>query len=500
MSDQSQGTGSWLARGGIVSATVPRGVRLGVGVLVAFAGLLVATGTANAEHDPGERVTISGQTGVPIPGDFNGDGYGDVLFYNAGTKPDPFLRGNSTGFVIDTDEYVVSGAGYTPITGDFDGNGTSDILWYRPGTGADGFWYFTAGTGAVTPVATTIKGTYQVIVSDFDNNSVDDLFWYAPGTGPDGLWFMEADHSFEPVGLTVNGNYTALGGDFDGNGYADIIWYAPGAAADGQWNFQADGSHAAVSRTINGTYKPFAGDFDGNNVDDVFWYAPGAAADGLWSYQTGGSYIATRQSQSGTYVGVAGNYDADPADEIFWAGASTSELWTDPPSTYWWSDTFLGNVTATGEGPRDGYDRDLFEHWIIRSPRTVTPGSSSSTGSPASPPRSTLMTARSMAAAGSPTSTTSPSPRRRACTSITSCRSPRPGTPAPTCWSAAGRRSFANDVAVNYSLVAVTASSNTSKSDSDPAEWKPTNAAAWCRYASEWVAREGPLEPQRRRR
>jgi hypothetical protein len=36
-------------------------------------------------------------------------------------------------------------------------------------------------------------------------------------------------------------------------------------------------------------------------------------------------------------------------------------------------------------------------------------------------------------------------------------------------------------------LVAVSASSNRSKSDSDPAEWKPPRREAWCRFATDWV-------------
>lgn len=38
------------------------------------------------------------------------------------------------------------------------------------------------------------------------------------------------------------------------------------------------------------------------------------------------------------------------------------------------------------------------------------------------------------------------------------------------------------------SLVAVTARSNRSKSDQDPAEWMPPAAGVHCRYAAEWVA------------
>jgi len=54
-------------------------------------------------------------------------------------------------------------------------------------------------------------------------------------------------------------------------------------------------------------------------------------------------------------------------------------------------------------------------------------------------------------------------------------------------WNAGTRQRFANDLGDRRSLVAVTASSNRSKSDQDPAEWLP-HKAVQCRYVREWVA------------
>ncbi|WP_240958439.1 HNH endonuclease family protein [Streptomyces chilikensis] len=54
-------------------------------------------------------------------------------------------------------------------------------------------------------------------------------------------------------------------------------------------------------------------------------------------------------------------------------------------------------------------------------------------------------------------------------------------------WSASEREAFANDLGDPRSLIAVTASSNRSKSDQDPAEWLPPATAYRCVYASAWV-------------
>jgi hypothetical protein len=53
-------------------------------------------------------------------------------------------------------------------------------------------------------------------------------------------------------------------------------------------------------------------------------------------------------------------------------------------------------------------------------------------------------------------------------------------------WTKGTRQRFANDLGDRRSLVAVTASTNRSKSDRDPAEWLPDRAQ--CRYVGEWVA------------
>lgn len=55
-------------------------------------------------------------------------------------------------------------------------------------------------------------------------------------------------------------------------------------------------------------------------------------------------------------------------------------------------------------------------------------------------------------------------------------------------WDASRRRAFANDLAHPEALQAVSASSNRSKSDLDPGQWKPTRDAAWCQYARDWVS------------
>lgn len=54
-------------------------------------------------------------------------------------------------------------------------------------------------------------------------------------------------------------------------------------------------------------------------------------------------------------------------------------------------------------------------------------------------------------------------------------------------WTTDQRREFANDLDEPLALLAVTASTNRSKSDRDPANWKPPDETTWCIYATTWI-------------
>jgi hypothetical protein len=53
-------------------------------------------------------------------------------------------------------------------------------------------------------------------------------------------------------------------------------------------------------------------------------------------------------------------------------------------------------------------------------------------------------------------------------------------------WEDTKRGDFANDL-TRPQLIAVSASSNRSKGDQDPSQWKPPDREYWCKYAEDWV-------------
>ncbi|WP_111719427.1 cell wall-binding repeat-containing protein [Homoserinimonas sp. OAct 916] len=54
-------------------------------------------------------------------------------------------------------------------------------------------------------------------------------------------------------------------------------------------------------------------------------------------------------------------------------------------------------------------------------------------------------------------------------------------------WTPAQREAFANDLTLDASLAAVSASSNRSKGDKDPAKWMPSATTVKCQYVTDWM-------------
>lgn len=54
-------------------------------------------------------------------------------------------------------------------------------------------------------------------------------------------------------------------------------------------------------------------------------------------------------------------------------------------------------------------------------------------------------------------------------------------------WDNARREAFANDLDEPDALIAVSSSSNQSKADKDPAEWRPPARGSWCQWAKGWL-------------
>jgi hypothetical protein len=277
--------------------------------------------SARAKYDalvgPGsfttKSVTVSGAY-TPLPGDFNGDAYGDVLWYGPGAAADRYWLGGPNGF---TGKSVTVNGVYRPVTGDFNGDGRSDVFWYRPGDGADSVWYGNT-SGGFTSKAFTVGADYQPIAGDWNGDGEHDLFWYGAGAARDYLWYGTSAENFTGKAVTVNGTFSPFPGDFDGDQRTDVFWYGPGGAPDALWYGATNGfSNKAIA--VNGTYEPLVADYTGGGPDDILWYAPGAAADSMYLGTTSRSFTPRAVRVDGTFdAPFTGDWNADGRGDVFW--------------------------------------------------------------------------------------------------------------------------------------------------------------------------------------
>jgi len=191
--------------------------------------------------------------------------------YEPNARKDQLWLGKANG-AWDVSDLSVTGAAI-PLPGDFDGDGDTDIIWFQPGEGPDYLWRFTNGS----PVSTTLRivGNYRPVVGDFNGNGTDDLFWYGPGAKADYIWWFNTNATYASVPTTVTKkDYRPFSADVDGDEADELFWYTPGAGPDYIWtSITQPGRPTSVTTAANAVATPVVEDFDGNGFEDVFWYS-----------------------------------------------------------------------------------------------------------------------------------------------------------------------------------------------------------------------------------
>lgn len=310
-------TGALAASCAVVATTT---VTLGLGT--------VAAPPAGAQSTPYAEDVI---------GNFYGDARDELLAYVAGSTPDTMVEftrhgGPGSDISFSTRDYVVNGT-YDPLAGDFDGDGYDEILWYAAGSQVDYLWNFKADGTGFTTKPYTANGRYRPVVGDLSGDGVDDILWYAPGPAQDYVWdYNGGGAGYTSAARTINGYYTPLVGSFGSNNTDDILWYAAGPTADYLWDYNPNGSYSSRAYTANGYYRPFVLDIfnDGWRGDDIFWYSPNANADYVWDFQAGvRSHF--QETVNGNYQADPGDFFGDGHDDVLWLSDSSLGVWDYTP-------------------------------------------------------------------------------------------------------------------------------------------------------------------------
>lgn len=263
------------------------------------------------------RVEFGAPDGIPVVGDFNGDGTDEVAIYNEG---DWFVDINGNGRWDQDDLYAQLGTSQDrPVTGDWDGDGKDDIGIYGPMWPRD-------------PVAIeTDPG-----LPDPDNRRMRDPKNVPPGMAEatdgartlkltaDGLERQDLiDHVFaygDPVDVPI-------AGDWNGDGIRTIGVFHSGTwrldlDGDGRWT-RADGEFEFGDKGD----VPVIGDWNGDGIEEI-----GVFRAGTWILDTNGNreIDATDRVFEMGETGdrpITGDWDGDGIDDPGLYRASPPAAW-----------------------------------------------------------------------------------------------------------------------------------------------------------------------------
>lgn len=276
-------------------------------------------------------------TQTAVDGDFNGDGFDDIVWYSP-TGPDRLSWGAADGSL--NEGTVGVGGFFTPVVGDFNGDGADDIYWFSP-HGGDAIYY--GGPHGFSATYPNANGDFRPVVGDFNGDGPDDIYWFSPHGG-DSIYYG-SPAGFRAVYPNANGDFAPLVADFNGDGPADIYWFSPGGGDSIYYG--TPGGFVATYPNANGDYDPLVADFNGDQVGDIYWFSPGGG-DALY-YGSKGGFSATYPNANGGFQPEVGDFDGNGRADILWYAPGVAG------DAMWWGTT-SGGFNGGSVSIRGNYD------------------------------------------------------------------------------------------------------------------------------------------------
>ena len=277
--------------------------------------------------------------------DSTGDGHSDIHWRNVSTGENYLYPMNGSE--------ILAGEGYLRTVanldwkiagiGDFNGDGFADVLWRNASTG-ENYVYLMNGLSVVNEgyLRTVPDQSWQVAgVGDFDGDGKDDIFWRNSATGANYVYLMDglAIRPAEGYLRTVADlNWQVAGvGDFDGDGKADILWR--NSASGDNYLYPMNGTAIKASEGFIRTVADPAwqvkalGDFDGDGKADIAWRNSTTGENYLYLMNgtsiVGEGYLRT-VADLAWQIAAAGDYDGDGKSDLFWRNSATGENYLYP--------------------------------------------------------------------------------------------------------------------------------------------------------------------------
>ena len=334
------------------------------GTLYIWYGANTSTTTADASF-VGTAGDSAGYT--MASGDFNGDGYGDILAGAYSANAAYLIYGSATAFagaynLADAD-VVLSGTGSFGSTvaslGDVDGDGTDDFAVGAYSATANyssegqGFLFFSS-YGALSSTVSSNEAT-QI----WSGNGSSNWLGYYP-QGLNGAGDMDGDGTADYAVASDWTNYTSdgvRGGVYFT--YGDVSLGSGSYTVDGDEDFEFIGTGSSWNY-FGDTNVPL-GDVTGDGYDDFFigakgdgtgYIIPGSASryTGSNSTTSGAAFVVTGGEELG-YSAAGGDVDGDGAVDLIVSDPSAYDSnYTTLGSTYGWFGPVTGGTVSVADG------------------------------------------------------------------------------------------------------------------------------------------------------
>ncbi len=230
-------------------------------------------------------------TGFDIAVGITVDSRSITVYYNQDTGGFRYLEVSDSGSVSRVLDSTIS-KGWTHIVpGDFDGDGGTDLLFYRASDGLINFSSvdLESGLRVMTGSMNGTRGWSQLVAGDFDGDGADDVMWYRATDGLMRFYSVGPGQVFRAMTPAMYGTHNwALipSGDFDGDGADDVLYYRK---ADGLYRFydvNSRGTFAAkgpAGYMSRGWEQIIPADLDATSGTELAFYQSGAITSARFS-------------------------------------------------------------------------------------------------------------------------------------------------------------------------------------------------------------------------